>query len=341
MKILIIVVIILLILCIICGIKKNNKEYFNYDYPIIDIVYTWVDNTKEFQEERNVYYNLELNGKINPSEMIKRFESNGELKYSIRSLEKYFPFYRNIYIVVKDGQFPSFLKKEGRLKIINHSDIMPKESLPTFNSMSIESCIHKINGLSEYYLYLNDDCCFLKHTNPSFFINKITNNPFLFHRKKKLPYITTDCINTEIYNFENNWYCNYSLLDNMLGIKKETRNYGSHVPKMWRKSNDYKIEEILSDVNGDNLYYKTTNSKFRKNDNLQLNTLLKNYLYSYYFNSEFKFSNELYINSFEPDKIKDVNKYLFMCINNIDKNYSEEYRINMEGLFPEKSKYEV
>ena len=42
--------------------------------------------------------------------------------------------------------------------LITHEDIFPNKShLPTFSSVAIESHLHRIPGLSEDFLYFNDD----------------------------------------------------------------------------------------------------------------------------------------------------------------------------------------
>ncbi|KAG7159870.1 N-acetylglucosamine-1-phosphotransferase subunits alpha/beta-like [Homarus americanus] len=87
-----------------------------------------------------------------------RFEDNEELRYSLRSLEKYAPWVRRIFLVT-NGQIPYWLNLDHpRLTIITHEEIFTNIShLPTFSSPAIESHIHKIPGLSEHFLYLNDD----------------------------------------------------------------------------------------------------------------------------------------------------------------------------------------
>lgn len=65
-----------------------------------------------------------------------------------------------------------------KIKYINHEDIIPKQYLPTFNSHIIETFIFRIPNLSEYFIYLNDDC---------FCGNMITRNILL--NKYKLPYL--------------------------------------------------------------------------------------------------------------------------------------------------------
>ena len=45
-----------------------------------------------------------------------------------------------------------------RIKVVPHWDIFPNSShLPTFSSPAIEAHIHRIPGLSDTFLYLNDD----------------------------------------------------------------------------------------------------------------------------------------------------------------------------------------
>lgn len=90
-----------------------------------------------------------------------RFEDNEELRYSLRSLERFTPWVRHVYIVT-NGQIPYWLSLDShRISIVTHEDIFPNKShLPTFSSPSIEAHLHRIPGLSDKFLYLNDDVMF-------------------------------------------------------------------------------------------------------------------------------------------------------------------------------------
>ncbi len=44
-----------------------------------------------------------------------------------------------------------------KLHIVKHEDYIPKEFLPAFNSHVIEMYLHRIKGLSERFVYFNDD----------------------------------------------------------------------------------------------------------------------------------------------------------------------------------------
>ena len=88
-----------------------------------------------------------------------RFRDNDELRYSLRALERFFPGHGHVYVVT-DGQAPAWLKPSNRLTLVDHRELIPAQSLPTFDSGNIESYIHRIPGLSERYFYFNDDVFF-------------------------------------------------------------------------------------------------------------------------------------------------------------------------------------
>ena len=90
-----------------------------------------------------------------------RFADNEELRYSLRSVEKYAPWIRNI-IIVTNGQIPSWLNLDHpRVRIVTHMELFSNKShLPTFSSPAIETHIHKIPGLSKKFIYMNDDVFF-------------------------------------------------------------------------------------------------------------------------------------------------------------------------------------
>ena len=85
----------------------------------IDLVYTWVNGNdalhrqKRMQKmkELGIKYNEDANGDC-------RFVDNKELKYSLRSVEKYVNWVNNIYIIT-DNQVPEWLDTSNkRIKII-------------------------------------------------------------------------------------------------------------------------------------------------------------------------------------------------------------------------------
>lgn len=133
------------------------------DSPI-DIVYLWVDgNDAAWRAKRQAA--LQQLGNDSSAAMARysnvegRFRDNHELRYSLRALEKFFPQHGHVYLVT-DGQRPDWLRPSDRLTLVDHRDLIPEASLPTFDSGHIESWIHHIPGLSERYFYFNDDVFF-------------------------------------------------------------------------------------------------------------------------------------------------------------------------------------
>ena len=172
MFILILIIIITFIVLYLLIFKKSN---FELRKP--DVVITWVENNENFIKEKSKWekiYKLESNVHHNHD----RYNDNQELKYCLRSIEKYLKNYNFVYLIVKDDQFPKYLKTNAKnFKVIKHSEIIPKEYLPTFNSHSIECFLHHIPNLREYYLYFNDDMILNKNID-SFSLIMDNGTPF-------------------------------------------------------------------------------------------------------------------------------------------------------------------
>lgn len=130
----------------------------------VDIVYLWVDGSDPIWRRKRAkaaaalshigLQNMALYGNVEG-----RFRDNDELLYSLRSVEKFFPDHGHIYVVT-DGQTPHWLQASAQLTLVDHRELIPAKSLPTFDSGNIESYIHRISGLSERFFYLNDDVFF-------------------------------------------------------------------------------------------------------------------------------------------------------------------------------------
>ena len=138
----------------------------------IDVVYTWVDGKDPAWLARKA----ERTGGVasedhNPAaDVPSRYADRDELRYSLRSLEMYAPWVRHIFIVT-DQQRPAWLVDEHpRVTVVDHSEIFSDPSvLPVFNSHAIESQLHHIPGLSDRYLYVNDDIMFGRPVLPGTF----------------------------------------------------------------------------------------------------------------------------------------------------------------------------
>ena len=138
------------------------------DEKQLDIIIAWVDGADPMLKAKRNQYKSD---KSVASDAITatRFASDDEIYYNIASIIKYVPFCRHIYVVT-DQQQPKFIEEfveqnicaKDKIRIIDHKDIFSgyEQFLPTFNTRSIETMIINIEGLSDYFIYMNDDFFF-------------------------------------------------------------------------------------------------------------------------------------------------------------------------------------
>ena len=127
----------------------------------IDVVYTWVDGSDPGWRERKARALRENGWVAEVSEQAandSRFASRDELCYSLRALHAFAPWVRHVFLVT-DEQVPAWLDtSHPRITVVPHREIFGDTGrLPTFNSQAIESRLHRVPGLAEHFLYLNDD----------------------------------------------------------------------------------------------------------------------------------------------------------------------------------------
>ena len=92
----------------------------------------------------------------NPYEFV-RYRSWGTEHLLIQCIKKFMPFVDRIFVILAmESQKQDWMDEEG-VNIVYHKDFMPDEFLPTFNSRAIELYMYKIPGLSERFIYGNDD----------------------------------------------------------------------------------------------------------------------------------------------------------------------------------------
>ena len=144
----------------------------SWPFPI-DLVYTWVDSSDPLWQADYVAHvdEIRANAMLTAAASASRWRSRDELRYSLRSVEMYAPFIRNIFIVT-NGQKPRWLDDHPRVKVVSHRELYPDASvLPSFNSNSIETVLHRIPGIAEHFLYLNDDFFFSRACSPDDFFS--------------------------------------------------------------------------------------------------------------------------------------------------------------------------
>ncbi len=135
----------------------------------IDFVMPWVDgNDPEWQKEKAKYRPSAMDDSDTPV----RYRDWDNLQYWFRGVEKFAPWVNKIYFITW-GHVPSWLNTDHpKLCIVNHKDYIPALYLPTFSSHTIELNMHRIKGLSEQFVYFNDDMFLLNDVKPTdFFVN--------------------------------------------------------------------------------------------------------------------------------------------------------------------------
>ncbi len=139
----------------------------------IDAVITWVDGSDPIlSAKRNSYLTDPKAASDDNIAGSTRYIERGEIHWCVRSINKFMPWIRRIFIVT-DGQNPK-VKSQIPVEIIDHKVIFRgyEQYLPTFNSLSIEALLWRIPGLSEHFIYLNDDFLICRPVSPNLFFPK-------------------------------------------------------------------------------------------------------------------------------------------------------------------------
>lgn len=138
------------------------------DFPI-DAVFTWVD-FRDLLWQRQFAETERPNNLVRAAASSSRFNHVDELRYSLRSISEFAPWINHIWLVTA-GQVPKWLDVgNDRITVISHQDIWAGEDgLPSFNSQAIEANLDRIPGLTEHFLYFNDDMLIGRAVQPETF----------------------------------------------------------------------------------------------------------------------------------------------------------------------------
>ena len=138
-------------------------------YPI-DFVLFWVDpENRQWQQEKAEYRAKAFGIPEQEASLAIRYRDWDNLQYWFRGVEKYAPWVRKIYFVTW-GAVPKWLNTEHpKLEIIYDRDILPEGCAPVFSPNPKEINLHRIPGLSEHFVYFNDDMFLTQNTVPGDF----------------------------------------------------------------------------------------------------------------------------------------------------------------------------
>ena len=330
--------------------KKNTNEK-------IDFVLIWVDgNDPKWQKEKAKY-----SPNKNEDSRNIRYRDWENLKYWFRGVEKFAPWVNKIYFVTC-GHYPDWLnKKNPKLVCVKHSDYMPEEYLPTFSSHPIELKLHRIKGLSEQFVYFNDDTflintvkpedyfkngkpCGMAVFNPAagddeLFIQVLNNNNLLLNRnfKKK------EILNQNLSKYLNIKYGKYNIRTLLCMPWNRLQGfYDSHSANAYLKSTFKKVWKSEFKV-----LDETSKTKFRSKSDVN------QHIFKYWQFCEGNFEPQKIISKFckintnidYACNLIEERKYKSVCLNDSnDTGNFEEYKSRIlesfEKILPEKSSFE-
>lgn len=218
----------------------------------MDLVYLWCDDADaEWSDMRKKHLPKE---KLDKQVVCKgRFVQNDELKYSLRSVEKYMPWVNNIYIV-STCKMPQWLNvNHPKIKIISEKSLLGKYN-PVFNSNAIETFLADIEGLSENFIYMNDDNLLAAPIKPQDLIDEdgkiICRMIYSKNSERLTPYchtiINMQKISAEKFGYECSYHPHHNLdVYNKTAFKQcnkmcaefveQTRNNRFHTAQDWQR----------------------------------------------------------------------------------------------------------
>lgn len=161
---------------------KRTKNHRDVNIPV-DMVFTYVNgkdpaHLRKRKHVEQFYKDDEIHlERMEGKNFDILYNNVEEITFSVRTVLTYLPWIRKIFIIT-DQQLPPIEKDlldSGRVQIVDHTDILEKQYLPTFSCEVIESCLHRISGLSEIFLYDNDDIMHFSPLSADAFLTVLDN----------------------------------------------------------------------------------------------------------------------------------------------------------------------
>lgn len=336
--------------------------------PKIDFVITWVDGSdpvwdmqrQETLRKQGIFVEESLDNST------ARYRDWDILKYWFRGVETFAPWVNQIHFITY-GHLPKWLKEEHpKLHIVRHEDFIPAEFLPTFSSHPIEWNFHRIEWLTENFVYFNDDMFLIKKVSPEDFfrderpVDMLALQPDVANADDQIMpyvYLNNAMVLAKYFDKRENMkkqpgayfhpsyplmYFGYNLLE--MAFPRFTGFYTVHGPSPLKKES-YRFfwkneEELLHRVCAHPFRHKEDISQYvlREYQKLSGNFVPKNiHKFCRYFNLQPE----------NPELVKTITKQKSKCICINDSNFEIPYeKVKQELnhafsiLFPEKSQFE-
>ena len=138
----------------------------------IDAVLTWVDgNDPVLRRERARYLTDKGEDKLEDIAGRERFIQSNEIRFAVASILRFAPYVGRIFIITnrQTPDLDAFLAKnfpdnKVSISVVDQNTLFEGggygKYLPVFNSIAVETMMWRIPGLSEEFIYMNDDFFF-------------------------------------------------------------------------------------------------------------------------------------------------------------------------------------
>lgn len=223
----------------------------------VDVVITWVDDQTPGYREL-----LKAHAKAVPDLDPSRTRDNLELlRFNLRAIERHAPWVNRVFLFTCRPQVPAWLDTSNpRLTLVHHDEVIPAALLPTFNSFAIISHLHLIPGLSDSFLYLEDDMVLLRDVTQADF-RAPDGRPLVFETQKPTP--RHDTIRNPAT--ERPWNLALAEANRLLdeGFGRTPRGYVNHVPLLISKAEWGAMAERFPEA-----FAATRGSRFRAAGNV-------------------------------------------------------------------------
>lgn len=337
----------------------------------IDFVVTWVDsNDPKWQEEFRKHKGITTTADQSKA----RYRDWNFFKYWFRAVENYAPWVHKVYLIT-NGKFPDWINPNcDKLVLVKHSDYIPEQFLPTFNSRTIEFYMNRIKGLSEHFVYFNDDMYLNAPVNPDYYFR----NGLPCDNNAESVYNVTAYHPTTRFHISVGRFVNVCVVNGHFNrrevIKQSFKNwYGFHLglidrimsfiismyPNGWFIGfRDRHIEQPYLKSVFDDAWDKESGMLTESSTKFREDATLTPYFFRYWQFASNKFypvrlnEGRKYVSTLDfMDKILDTMKnpkIKSLCINDTQKCSDEDYNIMkpiflkaFDEKFPQKSKYEL
>lgn len=326
---------------------------YEVDNTPIDVVYKYIDLTDKNLVRQNI-------------PPISKDYDNEELRYSLRSVLKNIPWVRKIFIIMPNEKV-SYLKDknglEDRIEYIKDKDLIGFDSASsiTFEHEGLRKL--KEFGVSEHFIYMNDDYFVGKPLEKSYFFyfdeEKDKVLPYIFYKSRSLSQTMQRITD---YNYESHKYllskkCMHTSADyrwqTCLGYKLLYKIFGRNdilIPNSFctvHNATPYTISDLneVHDAVRDNYEYAEDcfKSQFRNNKQITHETFLSFYLLNKYNRRCGEHINNFFMG------LRDVKSYTkpnsLFCVNTGSDHYSDVdflwSKFSLQKLFPTRTKYEI